>query len=295
MESTDNPNLDFLHHLNKTPEQLAQYQQELTKAFSWAHEHKDAPEIYTNEPVSDIIIISWALADHNQWINQFRDAWNEAAFNWVTPGVFWISVARRLSTPEVESRWAEIHPGSDRAFYFDKPLPTTADYDSHPSQSNPSDRDENPFLYNYSDSDPAQAPRPDHVHHPEYSRRPTHAPDKTPGRHKRRSTARGQQWKHTQKWEHLWPSSRKIIPQIWHRAQIPRRRDKFPWCEVGIASLNRFTRVSPHQITRALKQLERFGLIRRIKTGYKGQGCNKFFVFLSPKMSGAFSHRTRHR
>lgn len=105
---------------------------------------------------------------------------------------------------------------------------------------------------------------------------------------------RGELWKLDIRWDHLWPSSHKVFREILRRTQYPKRPGNFPWCQPGLHSLNKFTRVSTRQIKRALVQLERFKLLKRISRGYVDQGCAKYFVFLTPTMSRAFSQKSLH-
>lgn len=245
MEANPIQHPELQHIPNRTPEQIHQYQLELTKAFDWAHKHKGAQQFFTNEPVSDIIITSYLLSDHHRWINQFRDAWNEAAFNWRTPGQFWISIARRLSTPEVQNHWVRLHPDLDRAKYFDTPLPGT--------------------------TTPSPAPRP----RLRLVKKPRHR--------------RAELWRLHAKWEHLQPSSRQIYLEMVRRAQFSKRLHACPWTQTGIQSLVKFTRVSKRQVIRALNQLERYKLIKRIYRGNSFIGASKYLVFVTPKMSGLYS------
>jgi hypothetical protein len=105
---------------------------------------------------------------------------------------------------------------------------------------------------------------------------------------------RGELWKLDRRWDHLWPSSRKIFLEILRRTQYPKRPENFPWCQAGVKSLKKFTGVSERQVRRALIQLERSKLIKRIVRGYKDQGASRYRVFLVPAMSGAFSWKSLH-
>ena len=113
---------------------------------------------------------------------------------------------------------------------------------------------------------------------------------------KRKSThKRGDLWRLDNRWDHLWPSSRKVFQEIRRRTQYPKRLDDFPWSQTGIESLVKFTKVSEHQVRRALHQLERFGLIKRIFKGNTFLGASKYLVFITPSMSGAFKIRSLSR
>jgi hypothetical protein len=105
---------------------------------------------------------------------------------------------------------------------------------------------------------------------------------------------RGQPWKLDVRWDHLWNSSRAVFLEILRRTQYPKRPGNFPWCQAGIRSLAKFTHFSPRQIQDALIQLERFKLIKRILKGNNFQGCSKYLIFITPKMSGAFSLKSLH-
>jgi len=105
---------------------------------------------------------------------------------------------------------------------------------------------------------------------------------------------RGELWKLDRRWDHLWPSSHKTFLEILRRTQYPKRPENFPWCQAGVKSLKKFTGVSVIQVRRALIQLERSKLIKRIVRGYKDQGASRYRVFLVPAMSGAFSWKSLH-
>ena len=119
-------------------------------------------------------------------------------------------------------------------------------------------------------------------------------PQATPTPKKKHPHKRGELWKLDARWDHLWPSSRKTFLEILRRTQYPKRPENFPWCQAGVKSLKKFTGVSIRQVQRALVQLERFKLIKRIVRGYKDQGASRYRVFLVPAMSGAFSWKSLH-
>jgi len=104
---------------------------------------------------------------------------------------------------------------------------------------------------------------------------------------------RGELWKLDRRWDHLWPSSRKTFTELCRRTQIPKKPFAFTWCQAGIPSLVKFTGVSEIQVRRALHQLQNYSLIKRIVRGYEGTRGSKYYVFLTPKMSGAFYFTTR--
>lgn len=105
---------------------------------------------------------------------------------------------------------------------------------------------------------------------------------------------RGQLWKLDRRWDHLWNSSHAVFFEILRRTQYPKRPENFPWCQAGVKSLKKFTGYSINQVRRALIQLERFKLIKRIVRGYKDQGASRYRVFIVPSMSGAFSWKSLH-
>jgi len=113
-------------------------------------------------------------------------------------------------------------------------------------------------------------------------------PELTPGLKRKYPHKRGQLWKLDRRWDHLWPSSHKIFTELCRRTQKPKKPFAFPWCQAGIPSIVRFTRVSECQVKRALQQLQNYSLIKRIVRGYEGTRGSKYYVFLTPKMSGAF-------
>ena len=106
---------------------------------------------------------------------------------------------------------------------------------------------------------------------------------------------RGALWKLDDRWDHLWPSSRKVFQEIRRRTQYPKRSDNFPWTQTGVESLAKFTGVSVCQVKRALHQLERFGLIKKIFKGNSFLGASKYIVFVTPSMSGAFKFKSLSR
>jgi len=113
---------------------------------------------------------------------------------------------------------------------------------------------------------------------------------------KRKSThKRGDLWRLDDRWDHLWPSSRKVFQEIRRRTQYPKRPDDFPWSQTGVESLVKFTGVSECQVKRAIHQLERFGLIKRIFKGNTFLGASKYHVFITPSMSGAFKIKSLSR
>lgn len=103
---------------------------------------------------------------------------------------------------------------------------------------------------------------------------------------------RGDLWKLNPRWDNIWNSSHKVTQNLFRRTQMPKKLNSFPWCEAGIKSLSKHTGVSERQTRRALKQLERYGLIKRIKRGYKDQGVSRYLVFTTPAMSAAYSAKS---
>lgn len=119
-------------------------------------------------------------------------------------------------------------------------------------------------------------------------------PRPAPAPKKKQLHKRGELWKLDGSWDNLWKSSQNVFTELLRRTQYPKNSENFPWCQAGIKSLHKFTGVSPRQIERALSQLERFKLIKRIVKGNEFQGCSKYLVFIVPKMSGAFSRKSLH-
>lgn len=251
METIETPHLDFLQAHNKTPEQFAQYQSEITEALQWANRNIGAPDTYTNEAAGDIIIISWLLSDHASWITRFNAAWMRALTNANTQGEFFGAICRELATPQVKEAWTRIHPDLDTHKWFDDP--TNAQHHTTTTR-------------------PAKTTT---------TAKPTHL--------------RAQLWKLHPKWEHLRPSSKKVFLEMHRRAQHPKKKGTFPWGRFGVTSLHKFTHLSEHQVKRARDQLERYGLIKRITRGYPGKGGAVYFVFKTPKMSGAYSHKATRK
>jgi hypothetical protein len=118
-------------------------------------------------------------------------------------------------------------------------------------------------------------------------------PPATPTPKKKHPHKRGELWKLNPRWDHLWPSSRKTFTELCRRTQKPKNPFAFTWCQAGIPSLVKFTGVSEHQVKRSLQQLQNYSLIKRIVRGYEGSRGSKYYVFLTPKMSGAFYFATR--
>jgi hypothetical protein len=111
---------------------------------------------------------------------------------------------------------------------------------------------------------------------------------------KKTKSNRGESWKPHRSEKKLWRSSKVSFDHLLYRAQVPKDPEKFPWCQVGIKSLIKFTGYSHPQVTRALAQLQRFKRIKRIFEGNKFQGASKYLVFFTPQMSRAHSYKSRH-
>jgi hypothetical protein len=99
---------------------------------------------------------------------------------------------------------------------------------------------------------------------------------------------RGKKWKEDDRWEKVWPSSRKIIKELWYRMHFPGNKKTFPYAYAGIKSLVKVTGLEERQVRRGLRQLQALGMIARMFRAYKGMGASKYWVFLTPKQSGAF-------
>lgn len=109
---------------------------------------------------------------------------------------------------------------------------------------------------------------------------------------KKRLPKRGILWKLDRRWDPLWPSSRKIFDELLSRATYGKRSPRFPWAYGGLKSLEEKTGNKNRQIRKALHQLQGLSMIKRIFRAYEGQGASKYWVFFTPKMSGAFYRLT---
>lgn len=109
---------------------------------------------------------------------------------------------------------------------------------------------------------------------------------------KKHLSKRGELWKLDRRWDNLWPSSRKIFDELLSRATYGKRSPRFPWAYGGLESLEKKTEYEEKQIRRALHHLQGLSMIKRIFRAYKGQGASKYWVFFTPKMSGAFYRLT---
>ncbi len=119
-------------------------------------------------------------------------------------------------------------------------------------------------------------------------------PEITPTPRRKFESHRGEKWKFHTSENELWRSSKASFDHLLYRAQVPKHPEKFPWCQVSIESLKKYTGYSHSQITRALAQLQRFKRIKRIVEGNEFQGASKYLVFFTPEMSGAHSYKSRH-
>jgi hypothetical protein len=104
---------------------------------------------------------------------------------------------------------------------------------------------------------------------------------------------RGEKWKVDDRWVKVWPSSRAVIKELWFRTHLSKIQGTFPYAYAGIESLMKVTGFSEKQVRRALKQLQALGFICRMFRAYKGMGASKYWVFLTPGMSGAFFKKTK--
>lgn len=119
-------------------------------------------------------------------------------------------------------------------------------------------------------------------------------PQTTRKKKKKFESRRGEAWKSHSSEKKLWRSSKASFDHLLYRAQVPKDPEKFPWCQVGIESLKKYTGYSHCQITRALAQLQRFKRIKRIVKGNEYQGASKYLVFFNLEMSRAHSWKSRH-
>jgi len=99
---------------------------------------------------------------------------------------------------------------------------------------------------------------------------------------------RGARWRVDDRWEKLWPSSKKVLRELWYRTHFPEAKEAWPFAYAGIKSLVKVTDLSECQVKRALRQLQALGMISRIFRAYQGMGASKYRVFVTPGMSGAF-------
>lgn len=113
-------------------------------------------------------------------------------------------------------------------------------------------------------------------------------PELSPKPKKKPLPKRGQLWKLNRRWDLLRPSDRKIFLELARRTQQAKKPFAFPWCQAGIRSLEKFTGYSEPQVRRSIHRLQNYSLIKRIVRGHTGKGASKYYVFLTPKMSGAF-------
>ncbi|MBA7670966.1 hypothetical protein ES703_79115 [subsurface metagenome] len=102
-------------------------------------------------------------------------------------------------------------------------------------------------------------------------------------------------WRLTDQWGELTKSDKLVIQVLWGRVAYPKGPGLFPWCLGGVQSLAGDTGYSGIQVKRALVQLQEKKLIHRFFRAYEGQGASKYHVFLTPKMSRAFSWQVRQR
>jgi hypothetical protein len=238
------PQLDTFEIPNRSPEEFKRYQNLITTAVSWAHEHKGAPNFFPDDEAGHVICVSWLISDPKLWEERFRDSQNKAGFFYRDWNTYRNTIALGVSTPEVKSACLESFPNLDWEKYF-----------KHSSST----------------------PAPQRI-----------APQTTPAVKRKHPHKKGELWKLDARWDHLWPSSRKVFPEILRRTQYQKRPGNFPWSQTGVKSLVKFTGVSECQVRRALHQLECFGLIKRIVKGNTFEGASKYLVFITPSMSGVF-------
>ena len=104
---------------NRTPEQILEYQLELTVAVQWAYQHYADTNDYTNKLAGDIIIISYLLSDHRRWIQDFRPIRDLAERKSTDRGNFWKAIIDPLKTDKVQRAWIQLHPKTDPRTVFE--------------------------------------------------------------------------------------------------------------------------------------------------------------------------------
>jgi hypothetical protein len=242
----------------------------ITGAADFISEKERIPRTIA-EPIADFIIyVSFLHTKTDWWIDTFTKARTFAAVHYRNPHDYWRLIARRLSTPKVESECYKILPGLRRLEYFKHLHNKTA----APISSSPT----LPKQY-----------QPPQTYWPE---RKTPAPVGIPRGIKTLAASprirRGLKWKLDDRWDELSHIDKKIHLEGCRRAQNPKRKNDFPWAELGVESLSKKVRAPLRAVKRSRFHLCKLGLWCRIKRGYKDQGSSKYYVFITPKMAAAF-------
>ena len=240
---TNTPTLTSSYPKDHTP-----YLDLIIKTVKGIHQHLGAPNHIDEEVAGFIIYSSFLISETEDWKRRFILFRKYATEKYTTSQNYWRTIARGVSTPEVERVCLELLPNLDKGKYFPD--------------------DNTTRLIKRIALEHNNKPKRNSIH------------------------KRGELWRLDRRWDRLWPSSRKVFIEICRRSQKPKRPFAFPWCQAGIPSLSRFTRVSECQVKRSLHQLQNRSLIKRIVRGYEGTRGSKYYVFLTPKMSGAFCHKS---
>jgi len=265
--TTRKPTLSKKNHLP--------YIELITSAADFISEKERIPRTIA-EPIADFIIyVSFLHTETEWWINTFTKARELAEGIYGNPYDYWRLIARRLSTPKVESECYKILPGLRRLEYF-----------SHLHNKTAAPITNNPTL-------PKQY-QPPQTYWPE---RKTPAPAATPTGTKtlvaRPRIRRGLKWRLDDRWSELSRIDKRNFLEGCRRAQIPKREDDFPWAELGAKSLSQKIGATHWQVKQSRFHLCELGLWCRIKRGYKGQGSSKYYTFFTPEMSSAYFAKHR--
>lgn len=246
----EQPHTNTTRKSTPSPKDHAPYVKLITEAINAARKHPDQPKCFADQIADHIIYLSFLKLPTPEWKKKFLRAQTKAISSWNGPKNYARAIARDLLTPDVERECLKLFPHIDTGKYFNHTITPATSYEIKPRT----------------------APAPI-----------KHQPHR-----------RAELWKLTPRWDHLWRSSSIIFLEILRRTQYPKRPENFPWCQAGIKSLAKFTGYEERQVKRALHQLEDYKLIKRIYRAYPSQGPtkkgpSKYFVFLTPDMSGAFS------
>jgi len=268
MEANPQTNTTRTHTLSK--KNHLPYIELITSAADFISEKERIPRTIA-EPIADFIVyVSFLHTETEWWIDTFKKAQAYAADDYRNPNDYWRLIARRLSTPRVESECYKILPGLRRLEYF-----------SHLHNKTAAPITNNPAL-------PKQY-QPPQTYWPE---RKTPAPAATPKGTKTLATSprirRGLKWKLDHRWSELSRIDKRNFLEGCRRAQKPKRENDFPWAELGVDSLSKKVGATHWQVKQSRFHLCELGLWCRIKRGYKDQGSSKYYTFITPKMAGAY-------
>ena len=130
--------------------------------------------------------------------------------------------------------------------------------------------------------------------------------EKTEPTIKKKTTTRGLKWRLDPRWDKLTPCAIAVFIVLCLRTIWPKKLTSFPWAFGGVGkwvkgqgyvkgSLPKITGYSVRQCQYALRQLQGYGMIKKINRGYEGHGVSKFYVFFTPEMSKAFTALSKHK